>query len=623
MFPQATALYNAGQLFQAEAATRQLLTIEPDHPGALNLLGSIALHSGHAEAAIGILQRAATLAPRMAESRINLGHALKAAGRVTEAIASYREAIRLKPGDAQAQYALGNGLLADGQLEAAEAALRAAVRLAPRFAPAHNNHGHVLRQLGRPADAEAAFRRALSLPPVQAEWYLNLALAVGEQHRTADAMAALEDALRVAPDHVDALHAYGVLLVRNGRYEEAVAPLRRLRALQPRTPDPFAGLAQALTALGLFDEALILARDTVRLAPDSPGARSNLGSTLLALGRLAEAEREFDAALALDAGHALARAGRGFVRLRQGRLQEAWDDYEARLDAQRMGSDIEIISLVDRSRLAGEDWAGGPRNGRTLLVYPEQGLGDAIQMVRYAALLAGDGPIFWAVPPSLRRLFSGVPGITALIGPDDEIPHYDLHCSVMSLPRLFRTSLATIPGGVPYLRADPGQTAGWRARLGGGGRKIGLAWQGNPGYLLDRLRSVSPGYLSVLDGTPDAVFVSLQLPPPALPPPLPLPMIDLTAELADFADTAAMMCALDLIITVDTSVAHLAGALGRPVWLLNRFNTDWRWLDDRADSPWYPTMRIFRQTAPGDWASVLAAVRAALEAAPPGGSGDP
>jgi Flp pilus assembly protein TadD len=521
----------------------------------------------------------------------------------------------LRPKDAQARYALGNGFLANGQYEAAETELREAARIAPRFAEAHNNHGHALRQLGRAGDAEAAFRRALRLAPDQAEWYLNLALAVGEQQRTGDAIAALKEALCLAPDHVDALHAYGTMQVQNGRFEEAIAPLRRLRALRPGTPDPFAGLAQALTALGEFDEALALALETVRLVPDCAGARSNLGSALLALGRHADAEAEFEAALRLDPAHPFARTGRAFVRLREGRLEDGWDDYEARQDAQRAGSDRKSSNLIDPARLSGEVWTGGPRNGRPLLVCPEQGLGDAIQMVRHAALLADDGPVYWVASPSMRRLLTGVPGVTAVLTPDSELPPHDLHCSVMSLPRLFRTSLATIPGGVPYLRADPNQTAMWRERLGHvAERKIGLAWQGNPDYLLDRLRSIPPGHLAALSGARDAVFVSLQLPRPEVPPPL--PMIDLTADLTDFADTAALMQALDLIITVDTSVAHLAGALGRPVWLLNRSNTDWRWMMDRDDSPWYPAMRIFRQTVPRDWGTVLTAVRAALDGPP-------
>jgi Flp pilus assembly protein TadD len=609
---QANALFSAGRLLEAETAARRVLIREPSHPDALNLLGSIALHDGRADAAIGVLRQAAAAAPRATEPRINLGHALKAAGRLAEATLSYREAVRLRPRDAQARYALGNGLLAEGRHDAAEAELREATRLAPRFAGAHNNLGHVLRQRGRPKDAEAAFRQALHLAPDQAEWHLNLALAVGEQQRTADAIAALQAALRLAPDNVDALHAYGTLLVRAGRFEDAIGPLRRLRALQPGTPDPFAGLAQALTALGAFDEALALARETVLLVPDSAGARSNLGAALLALGWLREAETEYETALGLEPNHALARTGRAFVRLREGRLEAAWDDYEARLDAQAMGSDRAFSLVIDPNRLSGEAWDGGPRHGRSLLVYPEQGQGDAIQMVRYAAMLAGDGPVFWAAPPSLRRLLTGVAGIATVLTPDDEIPPHDLHCSVMSLPRLFRTSLATVPGGVPYLFADPAHTEVWRARLAGcTGRKIGLAWQGNPDYLLDRLRSIAPEHLRLLDGARDATFVSLQLPRPKVPPPLKL--IDLTDNLSDFADTAALMAALDLIVTVDTSVAHLAGALGRPVWLLNRFNTDWRWLTDRDDSPWYPTMRIFRQSTPRDWDSVLAEVRTALD----------
>jgi tetratricopeptide (TPR) repeat protein len=609
---QASTLFSAGRLMEAEAITRQVLMHQPAHADALNLLGSIALRNGQPDAAAAILQQAASAAPRATGPRINLGHALKAAGRLGEAIEAYRCAVRLKPRDAQAQYALGTGLLADGQYEAAEAALREATRAAPQFADAYNNLGHVLRQLGQPAEAEAAFRQALGVDPGQAEWHLNLALAVGEQHRTADAITALRDALSLAPDHVDALHAYGTLLVRTGRFEDAIGPLRRLRARQPGSPDPFAGLAQALTALGEVEEALALAQETVRLVPDSAGARSNLGAALLAVGRLADAADQYEVALELEPQHALGRTGRAFVRLRQGRLEEAWDDYEARLDAQRLGSDQELTLLVDPNRLSGEAWDGGPRHGRSLLVYPEQGQGDAIQMARYGALLGSDGPVLWVVPPSLRRLMIGVVGITRVLTPQDEIPPHDLHCSVMSLPRLFRTSLRTIPGGVPYVHADPVQTEVWRARLAGcTGRKIGLAWQGNPDYLLDRLRSVPPQQLALLSGARDVVFVSLQLPQPATPPPLPL--IDLTEELTDFGDTAALIMALDLVITVDTSVAHLAGALGRPVWLLNRFNTDWRWLMDRNDSPWYPTMRIFRQPAPRDWDSVLTEVRAALD----------
>jgi len=609
---QALALHHAGRLAEAEAMTRHILAFTPGHPDALNLMGSIALHSGRAEAAIEILARAADAAPRAADPRINLGHALKKVGRLADAIEAYRAAVRLQPRNGQARYALGNGLLANGRHGAAEAELRAATRLLPRFGGAHNNLGHALRQLGRPKDAEAAFRRAIALMPDQAEWHLNLALALGEQHRTADAIAALQALLRLAPDNADALHALGTLLVRSRRFEDAIPLLRRLRVLQPGTPDPFSGLAQALTALGVFDEALALARDTVRLVPDSAGARANLGAALLALGHLHEAEAEYEAALRLEPGHALARTGRAFVRLRQGRLEEAWDDYEARLDAQGMGSDQEVSLPINPRKLSGEAWTGEARNGRSLLVYPEQGLGDAIQMVRYAAVLADSGPVFWAVPASLRRLLTGVAGITALLTPEDAVPPHDLHCSVMSLPRLCQTSLATIPGDVPYLRAGAAHAAVWRARLHDSpGRKIGLAWQGNPDYLLDRLRSISPEHLRALDGARDAAFVSLQL--PRLQASLPLSLIDLTDELSDFADTAALMAALDLIITVDTSVAHLAGALGRPVWLLNRFNTDWRWLMDRDDSPWYPTMRIFRQSTPGDWGGVLAAVRAALD----------
>ncbi len=609
---RAIALVNAGHLNDAELLLRQVLAQQPGNAEALNLLGSIALRRNQPEAALPVLMHAVLLAPQAAEPRVNLGHAFKATGRPEEALVAYREAVALKPKDAMVRYAMGNGLLASNQPEAAIAELREATRLAPRFAEAYNNLGHALRQMARPVDAEQAFRKAIRLEPKRPNFHLGLALSLGEQHRTPDTLTALAGTLAIAPDSVEALHAYGTLLVMAKRFEEAVPPLRRLRHLQPHEPDPFAGLTQALTALGEFEEACQLAIDTVQRVPDSPGAHSNLGSTLLALGRLAEAEQAFETSARLDPAHPLAKTGRAFVRLRQGRLEEAWADYEARLDAQRIVSDVELHLLVDPSDLSGQAWSGEPREGRSLLVYPEQGSGDQIQMVRYAALLASGGPVLWAAPPYLHELLATAPGIARMLTAGDDIPAHDLHCSVMSLPLMMGTSLASIPGGVPYLRADPAKVAVWRNRLGDvAGRRIGLVWQGNREYIADRVRSIPAALLEMLEGTANATFVSLQVPRPQTPPPL--AMRDLTEYLTDFAETAALIETLDLTISVDTSVAHLAGALGRPVWLLNRFNTDWRWLESRSDSPWYPSMRIFRQPAPRDWASVLTAVRQALD----------
>jgi hypothetical protein len=307
----------------------------------------------------------------------------------------------------------------------------------------------------------------------------------------------------------------------------------------------------------------------------------------------------------------VARTGRAFARLTAGRLAEAWADYEARTAASAEAVHNGPSFDLDPDRIPGAAWSGEPRDGRSLLIYNEQGLGDVIQMARYASLLAHDGPVSWIVLPALRPLMSGLPGSIEILVAGDDLPPHSLKCPVMSLPRMFRTTLETIPADVPYLRADPDRIALWRSRLRGvEGLKVGLTWKGNPEYPFDRLRSVPSEALSALDGIPGVTFVSLQLPRPIDPPPL--EMLDLTADIADFADTAALTEALDLIVSVDTSVAHLAGALGRPVWLLNRFSTDWRWLLNRSDSPWYPTMRIFRQATQGDWAGVLAMVRTAL-----------
>lgn len=616
MLARAAALHDEGRLQEAEQAVRQVLAQDTDNPDALNLFGSIAFRAGHPEAAAQVLTMAIQRAPRLAEARINLGHALKVLGRTEEALKSYQAAVALGPKNPAAHYALGGGLIALSNFAAAETALREATRLDPKFAGAFNNLGHVLRQLKRPKDAEAAFRRAIALNPANAEWHLNLALAIGEQHRIDDTIGALKDALRLAPDHFDALHAYGTLLVKARRFDDAVAPLRRLRERYPHVPDPFCGLAQALTGREAFDEALEIARDTAARFPNDVSARFNLAVALLTAGRLTEAEAAYEATLSLDPGNGMAHIGRSFARLLDGRLEEAWDDYEYRLEVADTSLGWGGSRMVDVKTLAGELWTGEPRRGRTLLVYQEQGQGDAIQMVRYAASLAKDSPVIWVVSKSLRRLFAGAAGVTSLLTDDDPIPPHDLHCSTMSLPRSHRTSLATIPGGASYLTVGPDEIASWRSRLPPGAtRKIGLAWQGNPGYYFDRMRSLPAGQLAALDGVRDTVFVSLQLPKPAVPPPL--PMIDLTDDLGDFRDTAALISALDLVICVDTSIAHLAGALGRPVWLLNRFASDWRWMLHGSDSPWYPSMRIFRQPAPRDWASVMAEVRAALDAGAP------
>jgi len=345
-----------------------------------------------------------------------------------------------------------------------------------------------------------------------------------------------------------------------------------------------------------------LLRAAAAAQPCSADAHHNLAAALTAAGRLAEAAASAATALRLDPAHADARYGLGVVDLLAGRLPEGFAGLEWRW--RRRG--FTCPWAFDRPH-----WDGAPRAGRTLLLHAEQGLGDAIQMLRFVPAVAAGGAVVLAVPPALRRLADRFAPWAEVVTAGDPLPPFDLHCPLPSLPWALGTTLHSIPK-TPYLAADPVEAASWRDRLAGvAGLRVGLCWAGNPGYAADARRSIAPDRLAALAGLPGIGFVSLQ---PGHPPPPGLALHDWTAALRDLADTAALLAGLDLVVTVDTAVAHLAGALGRPVWLLNRFDTCWRWMPGRDDSPWYPTMRILRQHRPGDWDSVLARVRSGLAA---------
>lgn len=598
------AFHRAGRLAEAESAYRALLDQWPAHPDGLRLLGVLALQAGHPEPALDLLTRAVAAAPKAAEPRLDLGNALKALGRLPDAIDAYKHAVRLSPKLAGAHYALGSALLASDEHAAAVVALREAVRLDPKFADAWNNLGTAQRTLKRPGEGEAAYRRAVALAPDNAMLRLNLAIVLAEQEKFADAIDVLREAAARAPDVLDVVHALAMMLVKFTHLEEALPHLERLRATLA-DPD-FATLrylTEAYSASGRTAEALEAAQAALGRYPDEPSAHSNLGAIQVHLGERDKAAAAFERAFALLPGHSPAHYARALLRLSDDTFDAAaWDDYEHRWAAQSL-----------RPRFDGPVWDGSARQGRTLLVWSEQGLGDHILMARYFELLdPADGEVILEVPPPLMRLFERMPGQRRLIPYGSRPPAHDLRCPIMSLPRAFRSTSATVPARIPYLAADPEGVARWRARLDAlPGRKVGLVWAGNVAYSYDRTRSMRAEKLAALAGVPGVSFVSLQLPRPAS---LPLPMTDWTAELRDFADTADLVGALDLVLGVDTSTINAAAALGRPVWLMNRFAPDWRWPRGKADSPWYPGVRQFRQPSEMDWDSVVRDVRAALTA---------
>lgn len=373
-------------------------------------------------------------------------------------------------------------------------------------------------------------------------------------------------------------------------------------------------LGRTLVHSGRFEEALGCYREALALKPDSAAILNNLGNALCYLNRLDEAEACLREALRLEADHPNFHANLGHVLLQAGRLQEGWNEQEWRWRTTRMAAEVE--------RISGPVWNGEELDDRVILLHAEGGNGDTLQFCRYVPLVAARTRTVLEVQRPLVRLLSQLPRNIQTIAQGDEFPSYDLHCSLMSLPHAFNTTLATIPVATPYLNADPDETARWRDRLASiRGLRVGLCWAGGhrpwspKQTAVDVRRSMSLETLAPLGEIPGVTFVSLQIGPQAdeaAHPPAGMKLYDFTSEIRDFADTAGLVDQLDLVISVDTAVLHLAGALGKPVWLLNRFDTCWRWLQGRDDSPWYPSLRQFRQVSPGNWEHPVLRVQDAL-----------
>jgi hypothetical protein len=382
--------------------------------------------------------------------------------------------------------------------------------------------------------------------------------------------------------------------------------------LQPAHAAAWKNRGAALGGLGRLEEALASCDRAIALRPDYAEAYADRAPALSALGRVEEALESCDRAIALQPDTAEARFNKGACHLALGDFERGWEGFEWRWKS-RYGP--------EPSGLPGHPWLGdSPIDGKTILVQAEQGLGDSLQFCRYVPILANLATVVLDVPRPLRRLLAGLDRRVRIIGDHDPLPPFDAWTPMMSLPLAFRTTLETIPASIPYLRADPERTAAWRERLSAlPGRKVGLVWAGSPfsqqprAQAMDRRRSMALAEFGPLAAVPGLCWISLQkgdaaaqLPPPGMD------LHDWTDELDDYADTAALVEALDLVISVDTSVAHLAGALGKPIWVLNRYDQCWRWLRERNDSPWYPNARLFRQRTPGDWAGVIRDVVDAL-----------
>jgi tetratricopeptide (TPR) repeat protein len=492
-------------------------------------------------------------------------------------------------------------LAARGQVRQAEAVFRAAIDRGPTIAVLHTNLGNVLRAQNRLDEALACHRRAIQLSPASAEPHTNLANVLRQKGDLQQAAAAGRRALELAPANPAVNCGLSETLLQMGHLDEALALARRGLALGPHLPEAHYCLGLALLAKGDLEEGAAKLRRVAELRPSNPIVHFSLGRALIELGDYRSAIAHLSTAQLRDPKLHQAQFALGVALLTEGRFSDGWRHYEARLSHPEH---ISRIRLFSRPR-----WQGQEFKGKTLLLHAEQGLGDSIQMLRYLPLVAAlGGDIILELQPELiglmRLNLGGVP--VRLVSRRDPLPAYDFNCPLMSLPLAFKTQLATIPAAVPYLSA--GEVARPTGPL-----RIGLAWAAAAGSAAGAAKSLHLADLAFLAQLPDAGLVSLQKgarEDEARRPPAGMTLA--RPALRDFLDTARIIASLDLVITVDTSVAHLAGAMGKPTWVLLPFAADWRWLVARGDTPWYPTMRLFRQNRREDWSAALAGLAAAL-----------
>ena len=496
-----------------------------------------------------------------------------------------------------------------GRLDEAAASYQCAIAIQPHNPSAFYNLGIVRLQQGRIEEAAASFESALGLMPNNPDANYNLGIARLQQERFAEAVGFFHRAIDLQPENRHAYTNMGISFYRLGRTDEAALCWRNAIFLAPSAPESYSNLGTALAKLRQPDEAIACYRTAIGLKPDFPDAYNNLGVTLRGEGRLDEAMACFRSAIAIQSDYPEGHLNLGMALLSRGEMASGWEEYEWRWR-------MPINAGHDR-KYRQPRWRGEAAEGRTLLIHAEQGYGDTLQFCRYAKLASARGlRVIMHVQQPLVRLLRGLSGTDQVVDLSRELTTFDLECPMLSMPLATWTEGATIPSNLAYLHADEALVEFWRTRLSAIASpdlpRIGLVWEGNERHhspivtASDFLRTISPEQLAPLLEVSGVQFFSLQKDGSIAPKNFPL--TDFMDEMEDFADTAALIANLDLVISVDTAVAHLAAGLGKPVWMLAPFVPCWRWFFDRRDSPWYPTLRLYRQPRPGDWDTVLAEV---------------
>jgi tetratricopeptide (TPR) repeat protein len=635
--------FAAGRLTAAEARCRQALEADPQHAGSLHLLGLICAQTDRIDLAIEFIARAIRNDQTNPDYFADLGMLLVRRGRLDEALKSFDLALKLKPGSADIWVSLGDLLQKQRRSQEALSTYDHALTLAPGHAEAASKAGLLLFGEGRFEEALARLELSDTIRPARTETLYHKALCLTRLGRLEEAASSYRKLLEIDANNYEARNNLGVVLIDLGRSEQAVPHFRKAIEINSNVVAAFSNLAIALLDLKRFDEVVATLDCAIALAPDLAELFNNKGNALKGLERIEQALASYDRAIALRPDYALAHNNRGICLDDLMRYEEALSSFATALSLQPDYGDAHWNLAVNRLRVGDFKtgwvehewrwkaaslrlkrrqfdkplWLGGePIDGKLLLLHNDQGLGDAIQFCRYIPQLAARGArVILEVDKPLRDVLLSVASISQCVVKGDPLPDFELHCPLSSLPLAFGTTLETIPSTTPYLSVGE-STRDWTVWLGPTRQpQVGLVWSGNPDHKNDHNRSMPLRTLLPLLEV-GARFVSLQK--SARPGDQVVlgerrDILDADPELSSFADTAALIQKLDLVISVDTSVAHLAGSLGKPVWILLPYVADWRWLLERTDSPWYPTARLFRQSGTRLWDHVVQQARDALD----------
>jgi Flp pilus assembly protein TadD len=524
----------------------------------------------------------------------------------------FQKSLALKPDSAEILCSYALSFMMRREFVKAISLLKRATDIKPDYAPAFFHLGNAYKDSGIIAEAVRTYERALALEPDYAQVLNNLGIIAKDQVRLPEAKAYYERAIAQDPLNPFYINNLGVVFYMMGDYGKAVICHKKCLELKPDFPEALSNLSLLARETGAFEQAIIYCMQALVLRPQYPEALNNLGNALKDSGKLEEAIEAYRHAIRLNETDPEIQHNLSMALLATGKFEEGWPLLEVRWKTQH-------LKHVYR-KYPQPLWHGEAAEGRVLFIHHEQGMGDTLQFCRYTSMAAARGlRVIMEVQQPLVRLIKSLDGVEIVIAHPEKPPVFDFHCPMMSLPWAMQTRLETIPDTTPYLKADEKEVSAWRKRLEplvSNKLRVGLVWAGSPRHhspslaMTDRRRSITPEMLEPLVKNKNIHFFSLQKDGPKAPEALGL--IDLMDECNDFEDTAALIANLDLVITVDTAVGHLAGALGKSVWLMNRFDSCWRWPRDRETTPWYCTMRLFHQPKAGDWKSVIDRIAAEL-----------